>query len=307
MNRNRFLKRLPLFWPGFPLFQQKQSTLQFQSLGLNGATRDSGINDGRSSWDQSHSYRDNSRSHSFFSLSSYFYLSSVAIAALILREDSQIHGFFGSNKPTSPNLLRNQMKGRVAAVQYSANNPIEDRYSCSQLKNIQGFAVTVFDGHGGTKVSEFAHKVLHEELDKALLEVSKTESMSTDDWICSSIKKAFESVEAALLKMQLEDLKENQNQRAGRVGSCCLLHLIANEKVYSANMGDCRSIVVKNEGTLPGFVKLNKKQNANSSREQADLRRRFPNDKNIVHCKKGNSNACYVKVNLSCFKFNCFR
>ena len=41
------------------------------------------------------------------------------------------------------------MKTRISLVQYPANNPIEDRYSCQQLTTIDGYVVSVFDGHGG--------------------------------------------------------------------------------------------------------------------------------------------------------------
>ena len=41
------------------------------------------------------------------------------------------------------------MEKRVAVVQYQANSPIEDTYSCEQIEQVDGFLISVFDGHGG--------------------------------------------------------------------------------------------------------------------------------------------------------------
>ena len=44
------------------------------------------------------------------------------------------------------------MKNRVSLIQYPANNPIEDRWSCQQLESIDGYVAIVLDGHGGWQV-----------------------------------------------------------------------------------------------------------------------------------------------------------
>lgn len=44
--------------------------------------------------------------------------------------------------------------------------------------------------------------------------------------------------------------------------------------------------------------KINHKQNANSKKEQARLKAEFPNDPDIVICKRGMEGACYVKGRL---------
>lgn len=46
-------------------------------------------------------------------------------------------------------MTKNKSKGRVFTKQYETNQPIEDRVLVSDLKNIDGFMVAVFDGHGG--------------------------------------------------------------------------------------------------------------------------------------------------------------
>lgn len=40
----------------------------------------------------------------------------------------------------------------VETFQFNANNPIEDRLSYAKLNSINGFAFSVFDGHGGDLV-----------------------------------------------------------------------------------------------------------------------------------------------------------
>lgn len=54
----------------------------------------------------------------------------------------------------------------VQTFQYNANNPIEDRITYAKLKNINAYTFSVFDGHGGDFVAEFAATNLNNYLDK---------------------------------------------------------------------------------------------------------------------------------------------
>lgn len=63
------------------------------------------------------------------------------------------------------NLNRNKITGRIAASEYNANDPIEDRYHCKQLKNFDAYVCVVFDGHGGWALSEYAKNLFINELD----------------------------------------------------------------------------------------------------------------------------------------------
>lgn len=87
-----------------------------------------------------------------------------------------------------------------------------------------------------------------------------------------------------------------------KVGSCALLALVINNKLYVANAGDCKGIMFRKllmtKGEESGktvAIKLNNKLNACSKAEQERLKKEFP-DEDIFVCKKGNPNACYVKV-----------
>lgn len=44
---------------------------------------------------------------------------------------------------------KDDMVGRIEAIQYDGNDPIEDRVNAYQLKNFPGYYAAVFDGHGG--------------------------------------------------------------------------------------------------------------------------------------------------------------
>lgn len=48
--------------------------------------------------------------------------------------------------------LRNQLKDRVRQKQYEANFPVEDYMRSSQLSEIEGYLLAVFDGHGGPEL-----------------------------------------------------------------------------------------------------------------------------------------------------------
>lgn len=48
--------------------------------------------------------------------------------------------------------LRNRLKNRLSIVEYPSNSPNEDATQFAQLKSVDGYAVGVFDGHGGNEV-----------------------------------------------------------------------------------------------------------------------------------------------------------
>jgi hypothetical protein len=44
---------------------------------------------------------------------------------------------------------KNFITNRIKSLQYEANNPCEDSMVCQQLKSINAYTVSIFDGHGG--------------------------------------------------------------------------------------------------------------------------------------------------------------
>jgi protein phosphatase 1L len=82
----------------------------------------------------------------------------------------------------------------------------------------------IFDGHGGTKASEFAAH----NLEKNVLE----EVIRRDE---SDIE---EAVKHGYLKTDSDFLKEDLNG-----GSCCVTALIRNGNLVVSNAGDCRAVI----------------------------------------------------------------
>lgn len=48
------------------------------------------------------------------------------------------------------------------------------------------------------------------------------------------------------------------------MGSCALIALLRGNKIYAANSGDCKGLIIKNNGQTE---KINHKLNANSKKE----------------------------------------
>jgi len=191
-------------------------------------------------------------------------------------------------------LNPNKVENRVSTLEYPANNPIEDRLSYHSFKNIDGFCATVFDGHGGWQVAELASRKLHLYLDSNLS--LKTEL--NENTVKEAITNAFLEVENEFLELA----KAGYNSGFGKfsnVGACCLSAVVINNKLYVANLGDCRGILLKNSNSdkdnVLSWIKLNTNQSANSKKVQKMLRDKYPDEKDIVVCKRPPKGACYVK------------
>jgi hypothetical protein len=128
---------------------------------------------------------------------------------------------------------------------YKENN--EDKVMvCSLLKKptnskmkiwpkISYFAV--FDGHGGEECSEF----LKENFDKYLIE-NKNFPMD----IKLSMTETFQKIEEDFFKLKC---KEDSFEDSDKSGSCALVSIIFDNKIYIANIGDSRAIMSINGGT----------------------------------------------------------
>ncbi|KAL4449096.1 hypothetical protein ABPG74_021088 [Tetrahymena malaccensis] len=205
------------------------------------------------------------------------------------RKKEQINCFWGKS-----NLKKNRITGRIASTQYNANDPIEDRHVCKQLKNIDAYVCAVFDGHGGWSLSEYASKLLIDEIDLQLEQLKKSDYKNEEQYISQAITKAYEYIEMSFYELAIQ----GKIQRPFNVGSCALVTLIKDDKVYAANIGDCKGVIISQNGNEFQARKINHKQNANSKKEQERLKKAFPQDQDIVICKRNNETACYVKGRL---------
>lgn len=134
------------------------------------------------------------------------------------------------------------------------------------------------------------HAFLDEELGKF---GTKTPS---DDQVKIAINNAFDRVENEFKRVALEAYKMHYSTVC-QTGSCCLSTVVINNKIYVANIGDCRGVLLteKEDGSYDG-IKMNTKQAATSKKEQARLRKEFPNDEDIVF--ERSASAWYVKRRL---------
>lgn len=178
----------------------------------------------------------------------------------------------------------------------------------------------VFDGHGGWALSEYAKSLFINELDFQFEQLKKRKFESEDALIREALSNSFEYIEKSFYEMAVSGSKHaspppalpqftsshlassfllSELDKPFNTGSCALITLVKDNKVYTANIGDCKGVVLS-EGTkdLLTAQKINHKQNANSKKEQARLKKEFPNDSDIVICKRGGEGACYVKGRL---------
>ena len=95
----------------------------------------------------------------------------------------------------------------------------------------------IFDGHGGEECSEF----LKENYDKYLIE---NKNFPFD--IKLSMIETFQKIEEDFFKLKC---KENSFEDSDKSGSCALVAIIFDNKVYIANIGDSRAIMSVNGGT----------------------------------------------------------
>ena len=91
-------------------------------------------------------------------------------------------------------LKSNRIKNRVCEIYISANFPREDRCNAIQLKNLDGFFLSVLDGHGGDDVAEFANKELHKKIDEKYKQIAHDENLKDQQKVKLAIYNAFQEI-----------------------------------------------------------------------------------------------------------------
>lgn len=117
----------------------------------------------------------------------------------------------------------------------------EDTYTIIQSLNLKKTIKTnisyfaVFDGHSGNETSEYAKLYLHKKLEK---EINKNDNI-TENHIKNSIKNAI---------LKIDKFIFNNKIPSGTTANLCL---IIKNKIYSANVGDSRSVLCRNGIAIP--------------------------------------------------------
>lgn len=91
-------------------------------------------------------------------------------------------------------LRRNILKNRVCEFHINANNPREDRTNAIQLKNFDGYFLSVLDGHGGDDVAEFANQELHKKFDEKYKDLAYDDSIKEKEKVKMAISHAFAEI-----------------------------------------------------------------------------------------------------------------
>jgi hypothetical protein len=94
---------------------------------------------------------------------------------------------------TRPDIIKN----RVCEWHISANHPREDRSSSIQLKSIEGFFVSVFDGHRSDLVASIAKSDLHKKFDEGLTNLKYSQYLKEEEKkriVQESLNYAFDNI-----------------------------------------------------------------------------------------------------------------
>lgn len=192
-----------------------------------------------------------------------------------------------------------------SCASYKANFPIEDKFEVKSTADGDVFAL-VLDGHGGWQVSEYARKVLIENVEKELkhweaLKVKEKEQAPQDEHL-----KAAE-VRAAIMNGYTRTDRELMAQvsgafklgfgAVGRCGSCALMAYVHGKTLFVANAGDIRAVIgraiVDDPARQVEAIPMSTDHNAMAKAEQQKLEREHPGEENVFVCRHPDS--CYVK------------
>jgi len=156
--------------------------------------------------------------------------------------------------------------------------------------------VAVFDGHGGFQCAEFAQKRLVE-VAAGLMKESDSNSLD--------VPKIKEILNQSFAKVEREYIDYIRNAfllgfgDVSKVGACALMTMVYKDQIFVANAGDCRIVLCQqpnpNSSTL-NAIPLSFDHNAREPFEQSRLSSLFPNEPDIIVCKRPGS--CYVKGRL---------
>jgi hypothetical protein len=168
---------------------KSEDSLLKKNFGTNNAANDKFLLDNKTLyWDEPERKKENRE----LQLNEEFYSNSFS-------QELQFKKLFNSiqrNEVSVSNkdeLVKNSIKNRVCEATINANHPREDRSNAVQLKNFDGYFLSVLDGHGGDEVAEFASSKLHKKFDIIYQEL-KSEDMNEDEKVKFAINNTFEQI-----------------------------------------------------------------------------------------------------------------
>ena len=146
---------------------------------------------------------------------------------------------------TNQGIARNYNEDRVSII-INLNKSISNK--CKEKKNWpKASYFSIFDGHGGNKCADF--------LKNNLLSLICENKFYPDD-IENAIKFGFNEADKIFLKLIQKDGEITDNS-----GSCGLIVIVFEKKIYIANVGDSRCIISLNNGQTRKDVTRDHKPN----------------------------------------------
>ncbi len=204
------------------------------------------------------------------------------------------------NKLLSQLSIIDKYKNTTFGLQLGANNPCEDSFFIQNitLLNNEGIFFSIFDGHGGYKLSQYANLLLYPYFIESF-NIYKFEQ-NLDKRIKKALKEAYDRIETEFLKIAFNERLKG-NTEYSFLGSCALSAIVINKKIFVANLGDSKARLffldknnVKNNGVQKYNVKkVSKVFNIRKKDEQNRMKKKFKNDDDIYRCY--GHKACYVK------------
>ncbi len=175
----------------------------------------------------------------------------------------------------SKELLPNKLKNRVCVCTYNANLPIEDYHNAIQLKSMDGYLLSILDGHGGIEMAKYANKKLHLLFDNYLSSIE--EKLSLFENIRIVLSRIYKTIEEEFFLQALENWKNGYGKLAF-VGTCVITIVVNNSNLYIANLGDSKARLFKNIEGIYSSLKISKTFNANKISERVRLSHKIKDD-----------------------------
>ena len=156
---------------------------------------------------------------------------------------------YGAN--TYQGLVRNYNEDRVSII---INMAKPKGYTKHYWPKTSFFGI--YDGHGGSMCSEFLRDSLH----KLILN-----DINYPDNVELAIKNGFLNAEKTFLNQYAID-PTNEDNILDRSGSCAVIVLVVDKKIYVANVGDSRALFSENKGK--NFVVVTEDHKPNNIKER---------------------------------------
>ena len=152
---------------------------------------------------------------------------------------------------TYQGLIRNYNEDKVSIL---INLAKPNNYLKKYWPKISFFGI--YDGHGGSKCSEFLKDSLHKII---INDINFPENIEL------AIKNGFKNAEQIFLNTIALDQNDN-NIILDRSGSCALIILFVDEIIYVANVGDSRALFSQNNGS--NFIQITQDHKPNNPMEK---------------------------------------